>query len=90
MKQITAKTKMDVLVWISGNSHHDADATSGTHLILKGYHAKIRIPLKIWMESQALHCVNKREFDTRMFAPTKAGRAYMRREIAKQTGQISS
>jgi hypothetical protein len=88
MKQTTAKTIKQALEWIDMNSHHIAEkegfhfneeigGSVYSHLVLKGHHAKLRIPVSILKEMQEMFAPNTREFDTRMYMVTDAGRAYL-------------
>lgn len=93
MSQVTAKTVEDVLRWIESTPHHQAawrtkdgrdyakhdDPTAV--MVLSGYRQTLRIPLAIHLQTLKLVEPGK-EFDTRMFRATKAGRARLRKADA--------
>ena len=87
MKQITVKRAVDALSWVDTNPHHivgtefhetkrDEDGREiPTHLYLQNYHEKLRVPVDLWRQVAKHIRPNKRPFDTRMYAVTRAGKA---------------
>lgn len=82
----TAKSVEDVLAWVESNAHHRAawigPRDAETHLVLSGAGATLRIPTAIQIETKNLIEPGK-QFDTRMFRATKAGRARLRKATPK-------
>lgn len=78
MRQLTAKSVEDVLNWVETTEHHYASVEDPGFMILKGYSAVLRIPEPIRKASANLIEPGK-EFDTRMYRATAAGKARLRR-----------
>lgn len=80
MKQMTAKTVVDVLKWIEGNGHHKASiiAEKG-FFVLEGRGVKLRIPDEIQKQTYDLVVPSPHQFDTRMYRASKKGLALLRK-----------
>lgn len=83
MKQRTVKRAVEALYWLHNNEHHiagveNADRVDGkmvfSHAYYQNYHEKLRVPYALCEEVHKYIRPNKRKFDTRMYALTKAGR----------------
>lgn len=88
MSQKTAKTVEDVLEWVETHPHHIASLIDEPNFfVLKGHHGKLRIPDAI--RAASAHLIEpSKQFDTRMYRATKAGRARLRR--AQRASQPST
>jgi hypothetical protein len=78
VSQLTAKSVEDVLRWVETTPHHFASAEDPKFFVLKGHGATLRIPEALRAET-ARYIEPGKNFDTRMYRATKAGRARLRR-----------
>lgn len=96
MKQTTAKTIEQALIWIDSHPHHNCGAEwSGkefpagrpnwrqqpSHWFYEGFEGKLRVPRKLFKGFMPKIEPNLRPFDTRMFRITKHGRAWLREQM---------
>lgn len=87
MKQTTAKTVEQALIWIDSHPHHIIQAYpsygSPIYIEVIGWRGKLRVPdrlrLAVWGKIEP----NPRPFDTRMFRVTKWGREWLREQMHK-------
>lgn len=88
MKQITPKRLVEALYWLHNNPHHhvgiewprsmpasEQTMENWSHHFYANYHEKLRIPAILCEDLYKYVVPNKRKFDTRMFALTRAGKA---------------
>lgn len=80
--QYTAKSELDVLVWIETHSHH-LTARIDNGLMLSNYHECIRIPQKIGdaLWGTAIE-PSRKPFDTRGYRATRKGKRMIRNSYA--------
>jgi len=88
MKQITAKTVEQALIWIDSHAHHIVqiyppawEGEKGIELV--GHGEKLRVPNAIRKAVFNKIEVNKRPFDTRMYRVTKHGREWLKAQMHK-------
>lgn len=86
MAQITAQRAVEAWHWIANNPHeevgteyHDTKVDGQghpvrTHIYMRNYHDKLRIPEALIAEVFAGIMPNRRKFDTRMYALRKSAR----------------
>lgn len=92
MKQITVKTAEQALDWMHKNPHHEvgtiygADGQTRTHIFVRNHFEIIRIPERLVSRVFRLTQPNHREFDSRMYALTKHGRAVLRKWKSENQG----
>lgn len=80
MAQRTVKRAVEALYWLHNNAHHEAGwEEGGKHFFYRNYHDKLRVPAALMPEVSKYVRPNKRAFDTRMFALTRAGRLLVTR-----------
>lgn len=96
MKQITAKTVEQALIWIDSQPHNlvgiywNKKSSEGTYeygeedgMQFVNYHEKLRVPNKIRAAVARKIEQNPRPFDTRMFRVTKYGKAWLKAQMHK-------
>ncbi len=91
MKQITVKRVVEALYWIHNNEHHivgtefhptkkdenGRDVT--THVYFQNHFEKLRVPQSLVAEVFSFIRPNRRKFDTRMYALTRAAKIQVSR-----------
>lgn len=83
MRQLTARTRAEVLKWMDTEPHHIASAMDDKFFVLQGYGARLRIPYELNRTLEyGKHFVPGGKFDTRMYRPTAAGRKIIARARA--------
>ena len=86
MKQFTVKRAVEAWKWIHNNAHHEAGyeyhpiTTELTHVFFRNHHEKMRVPAQLYRDEVSKGVTpNKRAFDTRMFALTRAAKMQVTR-----------
>jgi hypothetical protein len=82
MRQKTAKTPLDVLIWITSHGHHQAEAKSERHkgaFVISGHSDKLIIPPAVHALVIDQVVPNNRPFDTRMYTPNAKGLRTLRK-----------
>jgi hypothetical protein len=103
MKTTTVKTVEQALVWIDTTPHHMFDThfkrgqwrngrqiadDKPSHFVLVGNGERIRIPWHIWVHGVSVKIrPNPRPFDTCMYALTKNGKEWLRKQMRLATGK---
>lgn len=64
MAQVTAKSKLEVMLWVETTQHHIISAETEGFMILKGHHDILRIPAKLF---KTCHLKVGGKFDERTY-----------------------
>lgn len=96
MKQITARTVEQALMWIDSQPHHMVACeyrpgeetkpnTRPTHIRYENHHERLRVPMSMTGFFTKVE-PNHRPFDTRMYRVTKYGRAWLKKQMRLAAG----